>query len=413
MIESALSHLACTACGYTVDAERLWGTCPRCGLVLAARYDLERARATFHPQAIRERPWNLWRYAELLPVRSPDYRRTLGEGGTPLLPAPRLARQFGLEHLWLKDESRNPTGSFKARGLAVAVARAAELGAPAVAIPSAGNAAAALSAYAARFGLPAYVFVPADTPRTIVAECLAYGAQVTLVRGLISDCGRIVRQRAAQHGWVDLSTLREPYRAEGKKTMGIELVEQLGWRIPDVIVYPTGGGTGIVGMWKAFAELEDLGLLGSSRPRLVIVQPEGCAPLVRAFHTGATRADPWEGARTVAPGLRVPSAIGDYLVLTAVRQSGGTAIAVSDEEILAGMHFLARVEGLLVSPEAGATVAAIQRLRASGWLAPRDETVLFLTGSGLKHPELLPVEQELPVIAPDDPDLTTPAHPAG
>lgn len=407
IVDSALTHLSCTACGAEFAADELHSTCSSCGGVLAACYDLERVRRTFHPDRLDERPWNLWRYAELLPVRQMRFRLTLGEGGTPLLTAERLARQLGLRQLWLKDESRNPTGSFKARGLAVAVSRAVELGAQAVALPSAGNAAAALSAYAARAGIPAYVFVPADTPRTILAECLAYGAQVYRVRGLITDCGRLVRRLAAERGWVDLSTLREPYRAEGKKTMGIELIEQLGWRVPDVIVYPTGGGTGIVGMWKAFSELEMLGLLGPERPRLVLVQPEGCAPLVHAFHEGRSSAAPWDHATTVAPGLRVPMTIGDRLVLEAVRRSGGTAVAVSDAALLAGMRLLASTEGVLVSPEAGATLAAILALRESGWLSPADEVVLFLTGNGLKHPELLPDADHCPVLDPDAPEFMT------
>jgi threonine synthase len=408
MLQSTLTHLVCTGCQRTVSADEWHGTCPDCGHVLAARYDLERARRTFRPAELAARPWTLWRYAELLPVCDPRFRLTLGEGGTPLLPASRLARTLGLRRLWLKDESRNPTGSFKSRGLAVAVSRAIELGAHAVALPSAGNAAAALSAYAARAGIPAFVFLPMDTPPSIVRECLAYGARVYRVRGLITDCGRLVRRFAAERGWADLSTLREPYRAEGKKTMGFELVEQLGWRLPDVIVYPTGGGTGIVGMEKAFAELAALGLLAGSRARFVIVQPEGCAPLVRAFHEGATRARPWEGAQTIAPGLRVPATIGDELVLAAVRASGGTAVAVSDQELLEGTRILATDEGVLVSPEAGATVAAVRQLRTNGWLAPDAEVVLFLTGSGLKHPELLPADEQCPVLEPDADSLPDP-----
>ncbi len=402
MSESTLSFLLCSRCAYRLEADHLWGTCPQCGSPLLAQYDLERARRLLRPETLRERPWNLWRYAEILPVRNPANRLSLGEGGTPLLTAPRLGRALGLERLWVKDESRNPTGSFKARGLAVAVSRVRELGARAVALPSAGNAAAALAAYAARAGLPAYVFLPADTPTTLVRECLAYGARVYRVRGLITDCGRLLRQLAPRAGWADLSTLREPNRAEGKKTMGLELAEQLGWRVPDVVVYPTGGGTGIVGMWKAFAELEQLGLLGPQRPRLVMVQPQGCAPLVRAFQEGAMQAAAWEHPVTVAPGLRVPATLGDALVLAAVRGSGGTAVTVSDADILEGMQLLARTEGLLVSPEAGATVAAVRQLRESGWLSDQDEVVLFLTGSGLKHPELLPTDEAVPVLDPDD-----------
>lgn len=403
-MESTLSHLCCSNCQAWYASEERLGTCPACGGVLLAQYDLGKAQKTFRPDQLRDRSWSVWRYAELLPVRRASFRLTLGEGGTPLLRASSLARSLGLRRLWLKDEGRNPTGSFKARGLAVAVSRAWELGARAVALPSAGNAAAALSAYAARAGLPAYVFVPLDTPPSIIGECRILGAQVSRVRGLITDCGAIVRQLATERDWVDLSTLREPYRVEGKKTMGLELVEQLGWRVPDVIIYPTGGGTGIIGMWKAFAELEQLGFLGPERPCLVIVQPEGCAPLVRAFASGARTAPPWENAQTCASGLRVPATIGDSLILDAVRQSGGTAVAVSDAALLAGMRRLAREEGLCVSPEAGATVAALLALREAGWLTPRDEVVLFLTGSGLKHPELFPSPEECPVLDPSSLD---------
>jgi threonine synthase len=338
-----------------------------------------------------------------MPVRDPLHRLTLGEGGTPLLWGRRLGQALGLGRLWLKDESQNPTGSFKARGLAIAVSRAKELGARAVALPSAGNAAAAMSAYAARAGLPAHVFMPEDTPAAMLAECQAYGAHVVLVRGLIDDCGTVVRAGTQLFGWMDVSTLREPYRAEGKKSMGLELAEQLGWRLPDAIVYPTGGGTGIVGMWKAFEELERLGLIGRERPRMIVVQAEGCAPIVRAFRAGARHADRWTEVRTLAPGIRVPVTIGDYLILDAVRASQGTALTVSDEEMVEGGRLLARLEGLFVSPEAGATVAAARRLRESGDLGTDDEVVLFLTGSGLKHLEL--VAGDYPVVDPDDPSL--------
>jgi threonine synthase len=304
------------------------------------------------------------------------------------LPAPRLGRALGLNRLLVKDEGRNPTGSFKARGLAAAVARAKELGATALALPSAGNAAAATAAYAARAGLPAHVVMPRDAPPAMVAECRIYGAAVTLVDGLIDDAGRLVRERAASEGWFDVSTLREPYRAEGKKTMGLELAEQLGWRVPSAIVYPTGGGTGIVGMWKAFAELEALGFIGADRPRMVVVQAAGCAPIVRAYARGERHAPRWDDAWTIAPGLRVPAAIGDSLILDAVRASGGVCLTVSDEELLEGVRLAATTEGLFLAPESGAAVAAARTLRDAGFLAPDDEVMLFATGSGLKHPEL-------------------------
>lgn len=389
-MESCLSHLECSYCGQQFGADQLQTTSPCCGKVLLARYDLDRAAATLTPSNLAERPWTLWRYQELLPIGDAAHILTLGEGGTPLLAAPRLGRALGLNRLLVKDEGQNPTGSFKARGLAVAVSRANELGASVLAIPSAGNAAAAMAAYAAHGGLPAKAAMPRDTPPAMIAECRAYGAEVTLVDGLIDDCGALIRERAATEGWFDLSTLREPYRAEGKKTMGLELAEQLGWRVPDAIIYPTGGGTGIVGMWKAFAELEALGLIGPQRPRMIVVQAANCAPLVRAFDQGERHAAKWQQATTIAPGMRVPAAIADYLILDAVRASGGTARTVTDAELIEGARLLARHEGLLVSPEAGATVALAQALVRDGTLHPDEEVVLFATGSGLKHPELMP-----------------------
>jgi threonine synthase len=314
--------------------------------------------------------------------------------------APNIARVFGYERLLIKDEGLNPTGSFKARGLCVAVSRARELGASAIALPSAGNAASAAAAYAARAGLAAHVIMPADAPAVTIAECRAYGARVALVDGFISDAGRLVRAASEALGWFDVSTLKEPYRAEGKKTMGIELAEQLGWRVPDAIIYPTGGGTGIVGMWKAFDELEAMGLIGPARPRMIVVQAEGCAPMVRAFELGADHAEPWADPVTEAAGLRVPAAIGDYLILDAVRRSGGTAVAVGEEALRAGMQRLAELEGIFVSPEAGAAVAALPLLVERGALAPDDEVVLFATGSGLKHTALVGGEP-LPVLARD------------
>lgn len=387
---SLLTHLECTYCGATIPADRLTTTCPDCGKVLFARYDLAAAARAMAPAALAGRPWNVWRYAEIMPVQDPQFALTLGEGGTPLHEAQTLGGEWGFDRLLVKDEALNPTGSFKARGLCVAISRAKELGATAVAIPSAGNAAAAMAAYAAKAGMPAIVAMPVDVPEVMKAECRAYGATVWLIDGLINDCGRVIRVGAAEHGWFDVSTLKEPYRAEGKKTLGLELAEQLGWRLPDAIVYPTGGGTGIVGMWKAFAELEELGLIGPKRPKMIVVQAEGCAPIAGAFAAGTRHAEPWRGAATLAPGIRVPVAIGDYLILDAVRESGGTTVIVSEEEILAGMDLAARREGLFVSPESGAAFIGAKKLREQGFLDEGDETVIFSTGSGLMHVDLVP-----------------------
>lgn len=397
---SYLSHLECSACGQTYEADELQTVCPSCGKVLLARYDLSHARAAVRPDDLTSRTASLWRYAEILPVRDSSNVVTLGEGYTPLLPAPRLGRSLGCRRLLVKDEGLNPTGSFKARGMAVAVSRAKELGARRLGTPSAGNAACAMSAYAARAGLDAYVFMPVDAPVMNQAECVAYGAHLFLVRGLIGDCGRIVRREGPERGWFDVSTLREPYRAEGKKTMGYELAEQLGWRLPEVIIYPTGGGTGIVGMWKAFAEMEELCWIDSRRPRMISVQAEGCAPIVRAFRSGGTYAEPWTNARTVAGGLRVPSAIGDYLILRAIRESGGSAVTVSDDEIVEAMHRISREEGIFVSTEAAATVAGLRRLVEAGEVDPDAEIVLFLTGSGLLNAEVMSISR--PILDPDD-----------
>jgi threonine synthase len=400
---SLLTHLECTSCGATYPADRLMTTCPTCAKVLFARYDLVAAASRMTVESLATRPWDMRRYTEILPIQEPRFAPSLGEGGTPLHEAPRLARGFGYERLLIKDEGLNPTGSFKARGLAMAIARARELGATTVAIPSAGNAAAAMAAYAARAGVRAVVAMPSDVPPTMKAECLAYGAHVLLVDGLIDDCGKVVRAGAAAYGWCDVSTLREPYRAEGKKTMGLEIAEQLGWRLPDALVYPTGGGTGIVGMWKAFAELETMGLIGAERPKMIVVQASGCAPIVRAFTAGATHAERWADADTIAAGLRVPAAIADYLILEAIRESGGTAITVTDDEMLEGMALAAQREGLFVSPESGAAVIATRTLRESEFLHSDDVTVTFATGSGLMHVDL--VDRPVAAIDPNAPDL--------
>jgi threonine synthase len=385
---STLTHLECGMCGAGYDAERLHNLSPCCGRPLLARYDLVRAAATLTPEALHGRRPSLWRYAELLPVRDWRYVTDLGEGWTPLLHAARLGERIGCPNTYVKDEGLNPTGSFKARGQAVAVSRARELGATAIAVPSAGNAAGAMAAYAAAAGLPAHVFMPADVPQSFRAECAALGAHVTLVDGLINDCAVKVREGAAAHGWFDVSTLREPYRVEGKKSMGYELAEQLGWRLPDVIIYPTGGGTGLVGMWKAFDELEQLGLIGPERPRMVSVQAAGCAPIVGAYAAGEEHAPLWQGAKTVADGLRVPVAIGDFLILRAVRASGGTALAVSDEAMLVHTELLGATSGIFGAPEGGACLAAQVALLEQGWIRPDESVVLFNTGAGVKYAHL-------------------------
>jgi threonine synthase len=399
---SCLTHLECTACGRRETADELQGVCPACGGVLYARYDLDAVARALPREALRDRVPSLWRYRELLPVRDERAIATLGEGMTPLLPAPRLGAALGCSTLLVKDEGLNPTGSFKARGQAVAVSRAVELGARALAIPSAGNAGGAMAAYAARAGVPAYVFMPKDVPVANAVECLLYGARLSLVAGLIGDCARLVRQGVASRGWFDLSTLREPYRQEGKKTMGFELAEQLGWVLPDAILYPTGGGTGIVGMWKAFDEMQRLGWIDGRRPKMISVQAAGCAPIVRAFDDGAPRAEPWQDAHTAASGLRVPAAIGDYLILDTIRASGGTALTVTDDAMVADMHALATAEGISAAPEGAATLAAVRLLVERGVLGRDERIVLFNTGAAWKYGELLPLPQ-LPLLDPDDP----------
>lgn len=378
-------HLECTRCGEPFDAEvpRRLSEC--CEKPLYARYDLERIRETLPRAALVGRDADLWRYRELLPVRDLAHAVRLGEGWTPLVEAPRLADRLGIGRVWIKDEGQNPTASFKARGLCMAISRARELGITDVALPSAGNAGSATAAYAAAAGLRAHVVVPRDTPRPIVAEIRALGAELELIDGLITDCGARVAEGVRRFGWFDLSTLKEPYRVEGKKTMGYEVAEQLEWRLPDAIVYPTGGGTGLVGMWKAFDEMERLGWIGPERPRMISVQAAGCAPIVRAWQRGAESAEPWENASTYASGLRVPRAVGDFLILEAIRASGGSAVAVSDEDMAEWTRTVGRDTGIFCAPEGAATAAAVAALRESGTLAESDEVVLFNTGSGLKY----------------------------
>jgi threonine synthase len=393
---SALAFLECSRCPATsCDAGRIQGTCD-CGAPLLARYDLEQAAALTGPDRIAARPPGLWRYHELLPVRSAGSAVSLGEGLTPLLPMERLGAALGVPRLLMKDEGALPTGTFKARGAAVGVSRAAELGATGVALPSNGNAGAAWAAYAARAGLPCLVVLPAGSPEITWAECLAAGAGAYLVDGLIGDAGRLIRAAvAARPGYQDVSTLKEPYRLEGKKTIGLEIAEQLGWRVPDVIICPTGGGVGLIGMAKGLRELAQLGWIGPALPRLVAVQAAGCAPVVRAFARQAGTTEPWPEARTEAFGLTVPDPLGGFLVLEAIRATAGTAVAVTDEELLASQRQAARAEGTWVCPEGAACFAAVERLRAAGWLADTDEVVVVNTGAGLKYPQTMPARPAL------------------
>jgi threonine synthase len=388
---SYMTHLECTYCGTRHDADQRQTVCTQCGKVLYARYDLGAVRAAVRPGDFAGRRWDMWRYSELLPVRDEANVVSLGEGMTPLLHTRRAAAEsLGLDRgeLLVKEEGKNPTASFKARGLSAAVSRAKELGVTAVALPSAGNAASAAAAYAAAAGLEAHVAMPRDVPLINRVETTVTGADVMLVDGLINDAGKLIRELAPQHGWFDVSTLKEPYRQEGKKTMGIELAEQGGWGdacLPDVVLYPTGGGTGIVGMWKAFAELEELGWIGSRRPKMIVVQAEGCAPIVRAFERGERHAEPWENARTAAAGIRVPVAIGDYLILDAVRQSGGTAVTVSEEDIRQAQLDMGRLTGIYAAPEGAATWAGAKKLRQIGFLDGTERVCLFDTGMGIKY----------------------------
>src|SRR5271163_3606941 len=377
-----VTHLECSMTGERYPADTLQ-TLSRVGRPLLVRYDLDGVRRAFSRDALSGRPQSLWRYRELLPVRRPENVLSLGEVTTPLIPLPHLAK--GGEIL-VKDEGRLPTGSFKARGLTLAVSMAKELGVETMAMPTNGNAGAAMAAYCARAGIKSYVFCPDDTPAVNIREIAMQGAEVFLVDGLIDDCGRLVAEGEKEVGWFNCSTLREPYRIEGKKTMGIELAEQLGWEVPDVIFYPTGGGTGIIGMWKAFAELEAIGWIGKKRPRMVVVQASGCAPMVKAWEDGVEHAPRWQDAHTFAAGIRVPLAVGAFLILRAVRESGGFATAVADAAIADAWGLVARDEGLLLCPEGAATYAAYQAAVADGRVAPGERAVLFNCATGLKYP---------------------------
>ena len=376
---TAVTHLECALCKQKFPAGEIHNLCP-CGGPLLVRYDLAAIRRSWDRSQLASAPNNMWRYSPALPVARPESIISLGEGMTPLLKI-----QGPGNPLWLKDEGLNPTGSFKARGLSCAVSMCRELGVRKIAIPSAGNAASALSAYAAAAGIEAHVFMPRDVPQSNFIECKAYGAKVTLVDGLISDCAKIVASRKDAEGWFDISTLKEPYRIEGKKTMGYELVEQLGWRVPDAIFYPTGGGVGLIGMWKAFDEMEQLGWIGPKRPKMIAVQAEGCAPVVRAYEKHEPRSEFWQNASTVASGLRVPKPLGDFLILEAVELSGGAAIAVSDDDLIDAGVRLAEKDGIFIAPEGAACLPALDRLIASGLLKKDNEIVIYNTGSGLKY----------------------------
>ncbi len=391
MASSFFTHLECgSGCGAgPFDPRDIHFLCPSCKLPLLARYDLKAARA-WKKESLTGRAPTMWRYREMLPLLAGDEPVTLGEGFTPLIHAKRLGATLGLERLLIKDESLNPTNTFKARGLSAAISRARALGATTVFLPTAGNAGNAAAAYAAAAGMKCEVFIPKDAKQPFIDECRLYGANVTLVAGMITDAGKVATATAKPLGWYEVSTFREPGRCEGKKTMGYELAEQLGWTLPDWIIYPTGGGTGIVGMWKAFAELEAIGWLTSMRrPKMVSVQTDGCAPIIRAFHSGAETAGTWENAHTVADGLRVPRAIADFLVLRAIRESGGTAVSVSDAQMVEDMIAIGSNEGVSAAPEGGATLSAIRKLVADGTIKPHETVVLFNTGGALKYLDVL------------------------
>ncbi len=388
-MKSYLTHLECTYCHATYPADEVIRLCAECSKVLYPRYDLAGARDALNPDELKNRPANMWRYFEVMPVLDEANVITLGEGFTPIFKAERLGDKIGASAVYIKDEGLNPTASFKARGLSAAVSKAKELGITKLTMPSAGNAAGAMAAYAAKGGMEAYVFMPKDAPEANQIEVSISGGDLTLIDGLISDAGILSRKRAAEEGLFDVSTLQEPYRVEGKKTMGYEIAEQSDWELPDAIIYPTGGGTGIVGMWKAFAEMEEMGWIGPKRPKMYAVQAEGCAPIVRAFREGAEFAEPWENAQTMAAGIRVPGAIGDYLILGAIRESGGGALTVTDDEMKYYMSLVASLEGMFICPEGAATAVALNKLLVAGDLSPDENILLLNTGSGLKYLDVM------------------------
>jgi threonine synthase len=388
-VRSHITHLECSLSGESCDHRIPARLSPKTGKPYLARYDLAKAADTLTKESLAEREPNMWRYREVMPVIDPANIVTLGEGFTPLASAPRLGKHLGMSNLLIKDEGVNPTGSFKARGLSAAVSKALELGQTKLTMPSAGNAAGAMSAYAAAAGMEAHVYMPKDAPIANQIECVAYGAELNLVDGFITDAGRISGEAAEEHGLFDVSTLKEPYRAEGKKTMGYEIVEQLGFEVPDVIIYPTGGGTGIVGIWKALDEMEQLGWIGSERPRMICVQADGCSPLVDAYNKGEEFAEPYPNPSTLAAGMRVPAAVGDFLVIRAVRESGGTALTVTDDQMVESVRKMSMFEGIFPAPEGGATLSALEKLLESGEVAKDERVVLLNTGSALKYLDVL------------------------
>jgi len=385
---STLTHLECSICSEKHDPNIIQTICQFCGRALVARYDLNKAKSTFTREEIATRVSSMWRYEELMPVINTANIVSLGEGMTQLLPVPNLGEKIGASDLWIKDEGSNPTGTFKARGISAALSKAIELNIKEIGLPTAGNAGSATAAYAARAGIKAHVAMPSDTPVAMMDEVRTYGGTLKLINGLISDAGVWIAEQSIQNGWFPMATLKEPYRVEGKKTMGFELWEQFDGELPDAILYPTGGGTGLIGMWKAFNELESLGLIGTKRPRMIVVQAEGCAPIVKAFAEGALRAEPWKNAATIAPGIRVPAAFADDLILQAIRESNGDAITVDDHEITTAITEITQSEGIDVCPEGAATFAAMPRLIREKRLNKNSRIVLFNTGTGLKHPEL-------------------------
>ena len=383
-------HFECARCGEKLSPSGPQNLCPKCQGPLYVRYDIKKVGKTFRPESLAGREPTMWRYREVLPDADPV---TLGEGMSPMLPSRTYPNAF------IKDEGLNPTGSFKARGMSAAITMVRHYGLKKVAVPSAGNAAGALAAYAARAGVEAYIFMPKDVPIANRMECQAYGAKVTLVDGLISDCGRIVGERKQAEGWFDVSTLKEPFRIEGKKTMGYEIAEQFGWKLPEAVIYPTGGGVGLIGMWKAFDEMEEMGWIGPQRPKMISVQSTGCAPIVKAFDERKPSSEMWQNAETLASGLRVPKALGDFIVLDAIRKSGGAAVGVTDEEIMECFSEWARDEGVFAAPEGAASLAAYKKLRKSGFLKESDRTVLFNTGSGMKYFEAVAEYLDIPLPA--------------
>ena len=401
---SYVTHLECALCSKAYPAKELHNLCDDCQRPLWVKYDLAKIRTAFSKSHLTNRPETFWRYKELLPIEDDQKIVSLGEGLTPLLETKRLAERFGIRKLWIKDESRLPTGSFKARGMALAISKANEFGVRKVACPTAGNAGGAMAAYAARAGMEAFVFMPQDTPAINQKECYLSGAKTFLVNGLITDCGKIVGEGKKTKGWFDVSTLKEPYRIEGKKTMGLELAEQFGWQLPDVILYPTGGGTGLIGMWKAFKELEAIGWLNSQiKPRMIACQSEGCAPISTAFEKGERFAKKFENAATIASGIRVPAAVGDFMILDAVRESGGLAMATPEEEIPHYMQLAATTEGISLCPESAVCLAALERLVQQGKIQPEERVVIFNTGAAQKYPEA--VQVQLPHL-----DITKPIN---